>query len=707
MVLAPSPTIQAAGITSFLVIDGQQRLTTVLIALCALRDHAATYDPHAIERFNELYLINKYEAGLAHYRLLPTQSDREAFFACVEPDPSRRNDRIGYAYSFFRTQLTQLGPDNQPLDVGRLEAVLCRRLEFVAITADRNDNVHRIFESLNDRGVRLTQADLLRNYIFMLLPNGAERIYRDVWLPMQNSLTSPQLETLVFVDLVLRGQTTIKRPDIYRAQQARLHPFEGNEASVEAEVRELARRASFFHRIVLPHTEPDPSVRAALERLDRWGASTTYPLLLHLYDLWDRRECSVAGVLETLGYVESFLVRRMIAGVPSNNLNRIFSSLVPQLPAGLPIAEGVRSALSGERRYWPSDQRLKEAFRSQPFYFQGRQEQKMVIFRRLEESFQSAEPIDWGAAKLTIEHILPQTLTDEWRAALKAEGSDPDTVHVELLHTLGNLTVTAYNGQLSNNPFDRKRQILHDSHLELNRAISPAGQWGRTEILARADELADRAIALWPGPIPGNDEVVGGRDWSRLHAALAALPLGKWTTYGDLAQLIGSHQVPVGQHVANTPGLFNAYRVLTADGRVADGFHWDDPSDLREVHSVLESEGIHFSPDRRADASQRLEADDLAEILMGEVVPPASPEDDHGHDWQWRRMLRYLNHFYDAPEGRLHEDIARGLAVQEGYDPRGVAGFYQGTASLRREGSFRVITDAGRQVYEENRYRLD
>ncbi|MEX1263190.1 MAG: DUF262 domain-containing protein, partial [Actinomycetota bacterium] len=706
VVLAPSPMIHAHGVTSFLVIDGQQRLTTLLIALCALRDHAATDDPLVIERFNELYLVNKYETGLGYYRLLPTQSDRESFFACIDPDQPRRDGEVGRAYRFFRARLTQPGPDNLPINSERLEGVLRQRLQFVAITAEANDNVHRIFESLNDRGVRLTQADLLRNYVFMLLPTRAEHVYGSVWHPMQESLTPTQLETLVFVDLVLRGKTTIKRQDIYRAQQDRLRPLEGDEVAVEDEVRELARRARFFRRIVQPGTEPDLAIRAALLRLDRWGASTTYPLLLHLFDLVDRDACSPEEVAWALGYVESFLVRRMVAGVPTNNLNRIFSGLVPQLPDELPIAEGVRHALSGERKYWPSDRRFREAIRSQPFYFQGRQDQKMLIFRRLEESYEHAEPIDWEQTTLSIEHVMPQTLSDDWRNALTGDEDDPEAVHSELLHTLGNLTITAYNSQLSNDPFTRKQEILAGSHLELNQAIVPTAKWGRSEILARADELADRAIKLWPAPLPGVEEPAEGRDWSQLHAALAALPYGAWTTYGDLAELVGSHQVPVGQHVASTSGLLNACRVLNAEGKVSTGFHWSDPSDERDVHDVLRADGVRLDPELRADPSQRLTANELAD-LIGDVVEAASPEEEREHGWRMRRTLRYLGHFYAAPDGRLHEDEAKALAVQEGYDPRGVAGFYQGTASLQLDGSYRVLTDAGRQFYEENRYRLD
>jgi alkylated DNA nucleotide flippase Atl1 len=278
-------------------------------------------------------------------------------------------------------------------------------------------------------------------------------------------------------------------------------------------------------------------------------------------------------------------------------------------------------------------------------------------------------------------------------------------VHPELLHTLGNLTVTAYNGQLSNGPFERKQEILQGSHLELNRAIVPSRTWGRTEILARADELADRATGIWPAPLADVEEPPEGRDWSRLHAALAALPPGSWTTYGDLAELIGSHQVPVGQHLANTAVLLNAHRVLTSDGRVAEAFRWSDPDDERDVRAVLEAEGVRFDAGRRADPGQRLRSDDLADLIV-DAIEPIIPEEDREYGWRMLRQLRYLRHFYDAPGRRHHHSVARELATREGYDPRGVAGFYQGTASLRKEGDFRVLTDAGRRYYEDNRHQL-
>lgn len=600
LVMAPSPAIQASGVTSFLVIDGQQRLTTLLIALCALRDLLALDDPKVTERFNDRYLINKYEKDNARYRLLPTQADRESFCGLINQlDLNGNKSAIGNAYSFFKKCLTQPGPDNEKLDAERLENVIRQRLQFVDITTGSNDNVHRIFESLNNSGLGLTQADLLRNYIFMLLPNKSEHVYKNTWLPMQEKLTSDQLEDLVFVDLVVRGETTIKRPDIYRGQQERLRGAREDENAIESEVRELARRANLFQKIVQPENERNPAIQAALNRLNDWGSKVTYPLLLHLYILWEDGQCTSDEVEETLSYVESFLVRRMLAEVPTNNLNRIFNALVSQLPSELPIAEAVRQVLSESRKRWPSDDKLRDVIRTVPFYYQGRGNQKMMIFRRLEESYGHAEPINWSASKLTIEHIMPQSLTDEWKQALVVSGEVPEEIHSTLRHTLGNLTVTAYNGELSNSLFERKRQILQGSHLELNRAVSASGQWGQDEILERADELADKAITIWPGPITGVD----------------------------------------------------------------------NPEDKEQIEPAI---------------SEELE-----------------------HNWQWFRELRYLKHFYEAPDGRLHKDEARELAIQEGYDPRGTAGFYQGTGSLRREGDYRVLTDAGRQKYLRHRHQLN
>jgi hypothetical protein len=165
--------------------------------------------------------------------------------------------------------------------------------------------------------------------------------------------------------------------------------------------------------------------------------------------------------------------------------------------------------------------------------------------------------------------------------------------------------------------------------------------------------------------------------------------------------------VPIGQHLANAAGILNAHRVLSSSGQVAEGFHWLDPEDKRDVHEVLSAERVHLDAQRRADPAQRLRAEDLADLIDEVFEPKPMTADEGSYDWRVRRQLRYLRHFYEAEGHSLHEDEARDLAIQEGYDLRGIGGFYQGTPSLRREGEFRVLTESGRQFYERDRYRLD
>ncbi|MEU4835998.1 DUF262 domain-containing protein [Streptosporangium sp. NPDC023615] len=637
VVLAPGD-VSAGGkkVNRWLVVDGQQRLTTLMLAFCALRDHMARLDECEADRIHRQYLVNEFKTGLDHYRLLPTQADREAFRACLDRSPTAGGpDKIGNAYRFFKAALVGLDTDADQLD--RIESVLCDKLSLVVITADKADNVYRIFESLNNTGVRLTQTDLLRNYVFMLLPKHGEDVYEQHWLPLQNLLGPDNLELLVWLDLVIRGADKIKQTEIYRYQQERLdHVLRtGGEEGLRAEIADLYRRGRLLDQVLRPERLSGP-LAEPLGRLHAWGGQTSYALVLHLLDLLDRKETTPDQVVTALGYVESFLVRRMIRDKSTNNLNRIFNAAPKELETDRPIAEAVHRYLSGERRYWPSDEALQDAIRHRPFYWSGRSSQRFFVLRRLEESFEAKEPVDFAKAKLTIEHVMPQTPTKPWLDQLAEEVTDEgsaEELHALLLHTLGNLTLTAENAKLSNHPFDRKQQILDNSALQMNRQIAETPQWGKEQILARADDLAARAVRLWPAPLPNAKALVDDRrEWAQLRAALTVLPAGSWTTYGELAELIGTHPRAVGGYIANRTDVPNAYRALSANGTVAPNFHWldgrtDDPID------VLKAEGVHFDSKNRADQSQRLYAADLADLLGMDLpqtgVPPLTKESNN------------------------------------------------------------------------------
>jgi alkylated DNA nucleotide flippase Atl1 len=612
-VLSPVPSA-ASGVASYLVVDGQQRLTTLMLMLCAMRDASASAgDDVAIEKYNELYLLNKFQSGVSRFRLAPTLADRDAFSACIESANDGGEGGIGDAYRFFRSQVELPDSDGDALRLDQLVRVITERLAIVDITTGPGDNAHRIFQSLNGTGVGLSQADLLRNYVFMLLPNRGESVYKDVWQPMEELVGFRHVEGLARVDLQRRG-ILVSRDDVYRLHQERLDAA-GDENSVEAVVADLTRRAQHYKCLIDPGSEPDSAVRAGLRWLSTWAAQTTYPIIMQAYDLRQRDLISTSEIQDTLTILISFLVRRHLSGIATNSLARMFVQLIPELPEGPGFALALREQLSGDRRYWPSDDQTREAVRTRSFYFMGRAPQRKLILESLERSFEHPEPVNLEAAELSVEHIMPQTLNAEWREEIGRLGEDPEAVHDELVHTLGNLTLTAFNGQLSNSPFERKQEIYAGSHLELNKELPDEPHWGRAEIQARGERLAERIVTLWPGPLPGVTSRRLAFDWSRVNAAVAAIPSGRWCTYGDLAQIGGTGPLAVGQHVASTVGLVQAYRVLGADGRPRPDFRWHDPSDARDVRTTLACEGIQFGGDGAADVAQRISASELLVLI--------------------------------------------------------------------------------------------
>ncbi len=623
-VLAPTNT-GASSVARFLVVDGQQRLTTLTLALCALRDAWAEIDHEgaskAVEEISELYLINKFRSGEERYKLLPTQNDRAAYFSIVDGTTcaAAGSSLVEDAYRFFLAKIseTTAAEEEDSVELERLKTVLVSQLSVVDITADPDDNVHRIFESLNATGVELDQGDLLRNYIFMLLPTSsrAERIYHELWEPIEESIGVKNIEQLARLDLMRRGIEVLS-DDVYRSQRERFRPYEGDEDAVEAEVRDFSRQARFFSRILVPATEPDSRIRRHLEFFARWGAQTVYPVVMYAYDRCDRGLATADEMAELLLNLESFLVRRLLIGVRSGNLNRIFLRVVKKLveDADRSMVEVARWELSGERQYWGTDAQIRKAARSFPFYYYGRAEQKRMILETIERSTGHKESSDLASMPLSIEHVMPQTMTEEWRQHLAEQGDDPDEVHGALLHTLGNLTLTGYNTPLSNKPLERKQDIYKKSLLAMNQPIAEAEHWGKASIEARADALADIIIGAWPAPEP-RAETEATEFWAPLHDACAVIPPGSWTSYGEAARLLGTSAIAVGAYIGKNP-IVNAYRVMRTSGEVAAGFHWEDGDDTRDVRELLVAEGIEFDERGRASQDRFLSAEELREMMV-------------------------------------------------------------------------------------------
>jgi len=204
------------------------------------------------------------------------------------------SDPIGAAYRYFSAQLIAADDPDDPSDIERIEDAVIAGLALVSVTAQHGDNAHRIFESLNNTGLRLTQGDLLRNYLFMRLPTRAETVYHSVWLPLQQTLSPDQLELLFWLDLVQRD-ARVKQSEIYAGQQARLDRLD-TEQEIEVEVARFAALGALLTTILDPTRETDPQVRRRLQRLNSWGTTTVYPLLLNLFE----RRSTATGTSEQI-----------------------------------------------------------------------------------------------------------------------------------------------------------------------------------------------------------------------------------------------------------------------------------------------------------------------------------------------------------------------------------------------------------------------
>lgn len=673
VVLAPSPTNGPAGVQEFLVIDGQQRLTTLSILLCAVRDYRATHESaEHRERIDQQYLINNWKPEKQRQKLVPTQADRAAYLACLKSTPQAGGaDRIGAAYRFFSAQLAGADDPEDPSDIERIEDAVISGLALVSVTAQRGDNPHRIFESLNNTGLSLSQADLLRNYLFMRLPTSGEDVYESLWLPLQENLNREQLELLFWLDLVQRDPR-IKQADTYAGQQKRLDRLRSEE-EVKQEVARFAGLGELLRTILEPSRETDQAVRHRLERLGAWGTTTVYPVLLHLLDRRDRGTATSAEIASAMLYVESYFVRRLLIGRATASINRVLLSVVTEMDADVPVDQAVRRYLSTGRKYYATDAEIRTATRSVPYYLNGRPQQRTLVLRWLEESYGSKEPVDLES--LTIEHVLPQTPTPDWRKTLGEDlepGEEFGQVHEALVHTLGNLTLTGYNSKLSNSSFPVKRAQLATSGVAMNQEMARQERWGRPQIHERADALAERVILEWPGPVT-HDTDSAGPTWDVMNEALAELPAGSWTTYGDIGALIGVHPVSVGQRLATTPAP-NAHRVLQSEGKFSPNFAWLDPQRTDDPREMLETEGVRFDAHGRADSAQRMTTEELA-LLINADVPEPTPDPGPGQTPELRdRFGDQLAELQGADVAAAVFEVLRAWTARGGHLEYGTGG---------------------------------
>lgn len=626
LVLAPPPAAVAGGVATHLVVDGQQRLTTLTLLLAAIRDHRDEVEPedHAGEEIQNRFLVNSYKKGAQHIKLVPTQADRAAYQAVINRFPdSGGSDSIGEAYRFFRTKLAHIDDPDDPDDMAAIQEAVVEGLSLVSISTHPEDNAHRIFQSLNNTGLKLTQGDLLRNYIFMRLPESGDDAYDRYWKPLQARLENDQIESLFWVDIA-SSKPLAKMSDTFVLQQRRMDALTGEEAILE-ELARFTKLAELYELILNPQLEKDQSVRHRLQRLRDWYVNTTHPILLNLLAKRDDGSISSKELASTILVLEAFIIRRFLTGRPTQGLNRTFREAAGIFEGVDDTAEHLQRWLSTGRKHYAGDDQLREAIKEQPYYLNGKQAHRPLFLRWLEEEFDSREPID--TTSLSIEHVMPQTLSPEWKQTLKERHPDQslEDLHSAKKHVLGNLTLTGYNSKLSNRGFDWKREEMSRSGLRLSAGVVENDSWGPDEIDARADALADLICAAWPGPVTTETEttssepvVVQDPRWQKLREVLLAIPSGRWTSFGEVGTIVGAGARRVVNYLSEEK-VPNAHRVLYRSGEASDSLQWHDQQETRSLQEVLKLEGVEFSSRGKAVDKQFISAEELSALLDPEI----------------------------------------------------------------------------------------
>jgi uncharacterized protein with ParB-like and HNH nuclease domain len=305
------------GVAKYLLIDGQQRITTIFILLALLRDVATHSEQHELaNEIHQTMLVNFFKKGVDHQKLLPTQVDRPIFENLINKKGETKNSRILSCYTFFQRKLKR-----ENIELVALYKIITSRLSVVSIVLDQDDNPHLVFESLNANGRVLTQSDLIRNYFFMRIHiDEQEEMYENYWQPMQINLGESLTEFIRH--FLMRDGATVNKNDVYFTLKERI----ANRNALNA-LKEISKFATYYQKLIFPKKENNVHLRTALHRVNRLEVTTAYPFLLNCYHDYSEGNLSSADFLSIVTTIENFIVRRFVCNVPTNQLNKIFPNL--------------------------------------------------------------------------------------------------------------------------------------------------------------------------------------------------------------------------------------------------------------------------------------------------------------------------------------------------------------------------------------------
>jgi len=509
---------QVTSQSPLLVIDGQQRLTTVTLLLAALAKALKKLDDESFEpidgfsarKLRNYYLLNTEEVGDRHYRLILSQIDKDTLIALVADSNQPRDHslRVTENFALFESWIADCKDDLASVCKGLAKLVVVD----IALSRDQ-DNPQLIFESMNSTGRELTQADLIRNFILMgLEPTLQTSLYKKYWRPMEVDFGQAAYGT--HFDGFMRHYLTVKTGEIpnvsevYEAFKTYTRLENAAKAGVEALVADIRTFSRYFCAMALG-AETDQDLGMAFQDLRELKVDVAYPFLLELYHDYAMGILAKEEFLEAIRLVESYVFRRGVCAIPTNSMNKTFARFTNVLKKDRYL-ESIQAHLLGLPSYrrFPTDEEFRREIRVRDLYnFRNRS----YWLRRLENYARKERvPVD----EYTIEHILPQNknLSGAWKKAL---GSEWERIQEMWLHTLGNLTLTGYNPEYSDHPFIKKRDMnggFKESPLKLNQGLGQLETWDEEAIEQRADRLSNLALKVWRSPKLSPDVLETYRD---------------------------------------------------------------------------------------------------------------------------------------------------------------------------------------------------
>ncbi|GHQ90701.1 hypothetical protein VN1239_13020 [Helicobacter pylori] len=481
---------------TLLIIDGQQRLTTITLLLIALRDYLS--DEVKRKDIENHYLINSDKNGDEKFRLILSESDKDTLLSLIDRNkrkPSEPSLKIVENFKLFeewiRKNTNQLGTIFKGLE--KLTIV------WIALKKEKDDP-QLIFESMNSKGMELAQTDLIRNYTIMETEaEKQESFYNKYWRAMEEDFKQNEKQDKKLFDRFVRHYLTIKTREIPNINKvyAGFKDYQQKEGiEIEALLQDLQKYCGYFCQIAFKK-EADKDLNKALSFLVDLDMDVVYPLLLELYSDYSDGVLSKQDFIPIIALTESYLVRIAVRG-GTNGLNKLFASFAKHIQKD-EYFESLKAhfgSLTNNQKF-PNDDEFKDRLITIAFYNKFKKKTKCFLERL--ENFDTKEPVD--TQKCTTEHIMPQKLTKkEWERDL---GENFQEIHDKYLHTIGNLTLTGYNDKYSNKSFQEKQGMekgFKDSPLRLNWGLRDLESFGEEEIKKRANDLADLALKIWTYP---------------------------------------------------------------------------------------------------------------------------------------------------------------------------------------------------------------